>query len=111
MSTITFSTGGMMVAVMALTTYFIRVTPLALFNKKLESQWIKDFMYYIPFCVLSAMTFPDVLFSTKSLTSGIIATVVALLLSWRKHSLVTVALAAVIAAVIVELAMPYILAW
>ena len=110
MSTITFSTGGMLVAVMALTTYFIRVTPLALFNKKLESQWIKDFMFYIPFCVLSAMTFPDVLFSTKSLTSGIIATIAALLLSWRKMSLVTVALAAVIVAVAVELALPYIFA-
>ena len=103
MNTITFSSAGIFVAVMALTTYFIRVTPLALFNKKLESQWIKDFMFYIPFCVLSAMTFPDVLFSTKSLTSGVIATMAALILSWRKRSLVTVALAAVLVAVAVEL--------
>lgn len=103
MSNITFTTAGIMVAVMALTTYFIRVTPLALFNKKLNNQWIKDFMFYIPFCVLSAMTFPDVLFSTQSLTSGVIATMAAIVLSWRKRSLVTVAIFAVLVAVAVEL--------
>lgn len=102
MSTITFSTAGMMLAVMALTTYAIRVTPMAIFHRKLENRWFKDFMFYIPFCVLAAMTFPDVIYSTKSLTSGIVATVVALIMSWRKRDLLTVAIGAVAAAVLVE---------
>ena len=102
MSQFTFSTAGIMLAVMALTTYFIRVTPMAVFHRKLENRWFKDFMFYIPFCVLAAMTFPDVIYSTKSLTSGIVATVVALIMSWRKRDLLTVAIGAVAAAVLVE---------
>ena len=102
MSLFTFSTAGIMLAVMALTTYFIRVTPMALFHRKLENRWFKDFMFYIPFCVLAAMTFPDVIYSTKSLTSGVVATVVALIMSWRKRDLLTVAIGAVLAAVLVE---------
>lgn len=102
MSMITFSVAGIMLAVMALTTYFIRVTPMAIFHRKLENRWFKDFMFYIPFCVLAAMTFPDVIYSTKSLTSGIVATVVALIMSWRKRDLLTVAIGAVVAAVLVE---------
>ncbi|MBR6064434.1 MAG: AzlD domain-containing protein [Bacteroidales bacterium] len=102
MSMFTFSTAGIMLAVMALTTYAIRVTPMAVFHRKLENRWFKDFMFYIPFCVLAAMTFPDVIYSTKSLTSGIVATVVALIMSWRKRDLLTVAIGAVAAAVLVE---------
>lgn len=102
MSQFTFSTAGIMLAVMALTTYFIRVTPMAVFHRKLENRWFKDFMFYIPFCVLAAMTFPDVIYSTKSLTSGVVATVVALIMSWRKRDLLTVAIGAVAAAVLVE---------
>ncbi|MBP5663123.1 MAG: AzlD domain-containing protein [Bacteroidales bacterium] len=102
MSQFTFSTAGIMLAVMALTTYFIRVTPMAVFHRKLENRWFKDFMFYIPFCVLAAMTFPDVIYSTKSLTSGVVATVVALIMSWRKRDLLTVAIGAVLAAVLVE---------
>lgn len=102
MSLFTFSTAGIMLAVMALTTYAIRVTPMAIFHRKLENRWFKDFMFYIPFCVLAAMTFPDVIYSTKSLTSGIVATVVALIMSWRKRDLLTVAIGAVLAAVLVE---------
>ena len=102
MNLFTFSTAGLMLAVMALTTYTIRVTPMAIFHRKLENRWFKDFMFYIPFCVLAAMTFPDVIYSTKSLTSGIVATVVALIMSWRKRDLLTVAIGAVAAAVLVE---------
>ena len=102
MSQFNFATSGIMLAVMALTTYFIRVTPMALFHRKLENRWFKDFMFYIPFCVLAAMTFPDVIYSTKSLTSGVVATVVALIMSWRKRDLLTVAIGDVAAAVLVE---------
>jgi branched-subunit amino acid transport protein len=75
---------------------------MAVFHHKLENRWFKDFMFYIPFCVLAAMTFPDVIYSTKSLTSGVVATVVALIMSWRKRDLLTVAIGAVLAAVLVE---------
>ena len=51
---------------MFLTTYLIRVIPIGFVRRKMENEWVKDFLYYIPFCVLSAMTFPDVLYSTSA---------------------------------------------
>ena len=98
---------------MFLTTYLIRVIPIGFVRKKMENEWIQDFIYYIPFCVLSAMTFPDVLYSTTATgaephisLSAVVATVVALVLAWRKRGLVMVAIVAVLVAIIVELALP-----
>lgn len=100
---ISFGNAGIMLAVMAITTYLIRVTPMALFHHKIENRWFRNFMFYIPFCVLSAMTFPEVIYSTQSMTSGIVATVAALVMSWRKRDLLVVAIGAVVAAVLTEL--------
>ena len=44
--------------VMAGVTYLIRVIPFVLINKKIENRFINSFLYYIPYTVLSAMTFP-----------------------------------------------------
>lgn len=95
---------------MALTTYLIRVIPIGFVKKKLENAWFQDFLYYIPFCVLSAMTFPSVIYSTTPtgatsphLFSAIIATQVAIVLAWKNRGLVRVALVAVLAALLVEL--------
>lgn len=99
---------------MFLTTYLIRVIPIGFVRKKMENLWIQDFIYYIPFSVLSAMTFPDVLYSTTATgvephisLSAIIATVVALILAWCKRGLVLVAIVAVLVAIAVELLLPY----
>ena len=98
---------------MFLTTYLIRVIPIGFVRKKMENEWIQDFIYYIPFCVLSAMNFPDVLYSTTATgvephitVSAVIATAVAVIMAWRKRGLVAVALVAVLVAIIVELALP-----
>lgn len=98
---------------MFLTTYLIRVIPIGFVRRKMENLWIQDFIYYIPFCVLSAMTFPDVLYSTTATgvephisVSAVVATVVALILAWRRRGLVLVALVAVLVAIAVELLMP-----
>lgn len=98
---------------MFLTTYLIRVIPIGFVRRKLENEWIQDFIYYIPFCVLSAMTFPDVFYSTTATgmephisLSAVIATAVALVLAWRKRGLVLVAIVAVLVAIAVELVLP-----
>lgn len=99
---------------MFLTTYLIRVIPIGFVRKKMENLWIQDFIYYIPFSVLSAMTFPDVLYSTTATgtephitLSAIIATLVALVLAWRKRGLVMVAIVAVVVAIAVEMILAY----
>ncbi len=86
------------IAVMALVTYLIRMLPLAVFRKKIQSEFVLNFLFYVPFAVLSAMTVPAVFTSCGSSTAGIISSltglVVALVLALREHGLLTVALSA-----------------
>ena len=79
--------------VMALVTYLVRAVPFVLFRKKISSPRLKAFFDYIPYAVLSSMTFPAILYSTGSVLSAAAGLLVALLLSWRGKSLLVVALA------------------
>lgn len=78
-------------ATMAIVTYLIRMLPLVLINKKIENEFIKSFLYYIPYAVLAAMVIPEIFFVTGSTWSAIIGFVVAVLLSYFGKSLITVA--------------------
>jgi branched-subunit amino acid transport protein len=91
--------------VMAGVTYLIRVIPLVLFKHKIKNQFINSFLYYIPYTVLSAMTFPAILYATGSKISAIAGFITALLLAYRKKSLIMVAAGACGAVLIVEAAM------
>lgn len=85
-------------AAMALTTYLIRMLPFALFRRKIRSPFLRSFLYYTPYAVLGAMTLPAILYSTGSLLTAAVGLGVALILSWFKRSLLTVAAAACAAA-------------
>ena len=82
------------VLVMALITYLIRALPLMFFRKEITNVYIKSFLYYVPYAVLSAMTFPAIFFVSQSIVVSCIATLVALVLAYRGKSLLTVALVA-----------------
>ncbi|MBQ0066087.1 MAG: AzlD domain-containing protein [Firmicutes bacterium] len=86
---------------MAGVTYLIRMIPFALFTKKIESRFIKSFLYYVPYAVLSAMTFPAIFYSTGNTLSATIGTIVALILAYFNCSLTTVALSAAVAVLVV----------
>ena len=92
----------MYLALMAGSTYLIRAIPFALVNKKIENQFIKSLLYYIPFAVLSAMTFPAILYATDSIISAVVGFVVAILFAWKGKSLTTVAVAACVAVFLME---------
>lgn len=91
--------------VMAGATYLIRVIPFVLINKKIENRFINSFLYYIPYTVLSAMTFPAILYATGSLISAIAGLAAAILLAYRGKGLVVVAIGACAAVLAVELIM------
>ena len=93
---------------MAVTTYLVRMIPFTLFRKKLEKPGIKAFFDYIPYTVLSAMTFPAILYATGSFVSAVIGFVVALILGFFERSLITVAVGACAASLIAGLVMMYI---
>ncbi len=82
------------IAVMAGVTYLIRMLPLAIFKTKINSRFLRSFLYYVPYAVLGAMTFPAILFSTSSLLSAAGGFAVALVLAYFERSLLTVALSA-----------------
>ena len=88
---------------MALVTYLIRVLPLTLIRKKIESVYIKSFLYYVPYVTLSVMTFPSILKATNSVYSALAGFFVALLLAWRKESLFKVSIFACVVVFIMEL--------
>ena len=92
------------ILVMAFTTYLIRFTPMVLFQRKINNQWVKSFLYYVPYVVLSAMTFPAIFSSTGSKLSATFGCVVAMILAYFKRSLLTVALGAALTAFMVQLA-------
>ena len=78
--------------VMAGVTYLIRMLPLTLIQKKITNNiYIRSFLYYIPYACLTAMTFPAILYATKSPVSGAAGLLTAVILALRKKSLITVA--------------------
>ncbi len=90
------------IVVMAGVTYMIRMLPLALIKRKIENNFVKSFLYYVPFAVLSAMIIPDIFFSTATIWSAVAGLVVAVVLSLFEKKLITVAVAACITVFIVE---------
>lgn len=91
------------IAVMAITTYLIRMLPMVIFRKKISNQWIQSFLYYVPYTVLAAMTFPAIFSSTGSKESAVAGCIVAILLAYFKRGLLTVALGSAAAVLIMQL--------
>ena len=84
--------------VMAGVTYLIRMLPLAAIRGRVRSAFLQSFLYYVPYAVLGAMTFPAVFSATGSLPGALAGTLAALALGWMGKGLLTVAAAACAAA-------------
>lgn len=85
-------------AAMAVTTYLIRMIPFTLMRKKIKSAYIKSLLYYVPYSVLGAMTFPYILYSTGSLVTALVGTAAAFVPAYFNKSLIVVAATACAAA-------------
>ena len=84
--------------IMAGVTYLIRALPFVIFKGKINNRFIQSFLYYVPYAVLGAMTFPAIIFSTGNYVSSVAGLVVACVLAFREKSLLTVAVFACIVA-------------
>ena len=82
--------------IMAVVTYVPRALPLALFNKKIENRFIRSLLFYVPYAVLAAMTFPFILYFVDEMWIAAIGTGVALILAFFRQKLIVVALASVL---------------
>ena len=89
--------------VMAGVTYLIRMVPLAAIRGKVRSVFLQSFLYYVPYAVLGAMTFPAVFSATGNWVTALTGTIAAVLLGWMEKSLLTVAAVACVTAFVTGL--------
>lgn len=80
------------IAVMAVTTYLIRVLPLTLIRKPIRSTFLRSFLYYVPYVTLAVMTFPAITTATSSPIAGAIAMVAGIVSAWMGLKLLPVSL-------------------
>lgn len=88
------------IAVMAGVTYLVRMIPFTVFRKEIKSTFLRSVMYYIPYAVLAAMTFPAIFQSTENIWTAVVGTVIALILAYFDLPLIVVAGAASLGALI-----------
>ena len=89
--------------IMAGSTYLIRTVPFVLVREKIENRFIRSFLYYIPYAVLTAMTLPAVQYVKHHFVSALAGVTVAVIFALWGKGLTTVAVAACAAVYVVEL--------
>lgn len=87
-----------LLAAMAITTYLVRMIPFVSFRSQIKSKFIRDFLYYIPYSVLGAMTIPYMFYAGADTITSCIGFVTAFIMAYKKFSLISVAGAACAAA-------------
>ena len=91
------------IGIMAAITYLIRVLPITVFRKKITSIWLQSFLYYVPYAVLAALTFPAIFTATGNVVTSVAGTIVAVILAYFDTGLVIVAIGAVVGALVAGL--------
>ena len=95
------------VLAMAAVMIFFRVIPLLFFKGKIKNKFLYSFLAYVPYAVLTSMTFPEVFHSTSTVTSAVFGVIVAIVLSYFEQSLIVVALSSTASVFIVEQVMKF----
>ena len=88
---------------MAGVTYLIRMVPLVLVNKKIESPFIRSLLYYVPYAILTAMTVPAIFYQTGSVYTAALGALVAVALAYRFKNLLLVSGGAALTVLIGEI--------
>ena len=91
------------ILIMAIVTYAIRMIPLTFFQKEIQSTFVKSFLFYVPYAVLGAMTFPAIFTSSGNVVASIGGCIVALVLAYNGKGLLSVAVAACVSAYLISL--------
>ncbi len=89
--------------ILAGTTYLIRVIPFIAIKEKINNRFIRSFLYYIPYAVLTAMTIPAIFYATNWWVGAVAGLLVAVILALKGKGLTTVAICSCIAVFLVEL--------
>ena len=82
--------------IMSLTTYVLRVTPLLVLKKEIKNQFIKSFLFYIPYAVIASITFPFIFYFVDNIYLALIGISATIILSLIKPNLFIVSLGSVL---------------
>ncbi len=75
---------------MAVVMFVCRVVPLFVFKNKIKNKFLNSVFAYIPYAVLTSLTFPEVFKSTGSPLSATLGVITAVVLSYFERNLITV---------------------
>ena len=89
--------------ILAGSTYLIRVIPFVAIKNKINNRFIRSFLAYIPYAVLTAMTIPAVFYATNWWAGAAAGLIVAVIFALKEKGLTVVAIAACDAVFVVEL--------
>ncbi len=84
------------ILIMIIVTYIPRALPICFIHKKIENVYIKSFLYYVPYAVLSSLTFPFIFYFMENIWIALIGTATAIILSLLNQKLIVVALVSVL---------------
>lgn len=90
------------IAIMAATSYAIRVLPLTLIRKQIKNKFLKSFLYYVPYITLAVMTFPAIMEATQSPIAGLAALVIGMIAAWMGAGLFPVSVLCCLVVFILE---------
>ena len=89
--------------ILAGSTYLIRAIPFIAIKEKISNSFVRSFLYYIPYAVLTAMTIPAVFYATNWWVGAAAGLIAAVIFALKGKGLTTVAVASCVAVFIVEL--------
>ena len=90
------------IIVTVIVTNLIRIVPVTLIRKRINNQYIRSFLYYVPYVTLAVMTFPAILDATNSPLAGAFAFVIGIIGAWFGLGLIWEALLCCVIVLITE---------
>lgn len=81
------------ILIVSLVTYGLRVIPILLIKDEIKNNFIRSFLYYVPYVTLSIMTFPAIMNDSQPKTAGLLAMIIGSLVAWKTENLFKVAIA------------------
>ena len=91
------------IAVMAFSTWLMRVIPSAIVKKPIENTFVQSFLYYVPYVTLAVMTFPAIMEATQSPLAGAAALAAGILAAWFGAKLFQVAVLSCLTVLLIAL--------
>lgn len=88
---------------MAITVFLIRVLPLTLIRKPIKNEFVKSFLYYVPYVTLSVMTFPAIIDSTINPLAGLASLIIGILAAYKNLGLFKVTVICCLTVLIFEI--------